>query len=78
VSLPYLAAISTFKHIEASTPTATLDTDAATKAVDFRVANISLADFGRKEIDIAEQEMPGLMASRNKYAQQARRWPAYE
>ncbi|MDE1959154.1 MAG: adenosylhomocysteinase [Xanthomonadaceae bacterium] len=35
---------------------------------DFKVADLSLADFGRKEIDIAEQEMPGLMAIRKKYA----------
>src|SRR5256712_9764919 len=35
---------------------------------DFKVADISLADFGRKEIDIAEQEMPGLMSIRKKYA----------
>ncbi|MBO6102845.1 MAG: adenosylhomocysteinase [Opitutales bacterium] len=35
---------------------------------DFKVADISLADFGRKEIDIAEHEMPGLMAVRKKYA----------
>src|SRR5690554_4580872 len=34
----------------------------------YKVANISLADFGRKEIDIAEYEMPGLMAIRKKYA----------
>ena len=34
----------------------------------YKVANISLADFGRKEIDIAEHEMPGLMAIRKKYA----------
>ena len=33
---------------------------------DFKVADISLADFGRKEIDIAEHEMPGLMATRAK------------
>jgi adenosylhomocysteinase len=33
-----------------------------------KVADISLADFGRKEIEIAEQEMPGLMAIRQKYA----------
>src|ERR1700684_1338261 len=39
------------------------------KATDYKVADISLADFGRKEIDIAEQEMPGLMAIRNKYAE---------
>ena len=35
---------------------------------DYQVADISLADFGRKEIDIAEQEMPGLMSIRKKYA----------
>jgi len=34
---------------------------------DFVVADISLADFGRKEIAIAETEMPGLMALREKY-----------
>ena len=37
---------------------------------DYRVADISLADFGRKEISIAEKEMPGLMAIREKYAPQ--------
>lgn len=35
---------------------------------DFKVADISLADWGRKEITIAEQEMPGLMTIREKYA----------
>jgi adenosylhomocysteinase len=35
---------------------------------DYKVADISLADFGRKEIGIAEKEMPGLMAIRKKYA----------
>ncbi len=35
---------------------------------DYKVADISLADWGRKEIDIAEKEMPGLMAVRKKYA----------
>lgn len=34
----------------------------------YKVADISLAEFGRKEIDIAEHEMPGLMAIRKKYA----------
>lgn len=34
----------------------------------YKVADISLADFGRKEIDIAEHEMPGLMAIRKKHA----------
>lgn len=33
----------------------------------YLVADISLADFGRKEIEIAEHEMPGLMALREKY-----------
>src|SRR5271170_1698087 len=47
--------------------TATVD-KAAVQEKDYKVADISLADFGRKEIDIAEQEMPGLMSIRNKYA----------
>ena len=34
----------------------------------YRVADVSLAGFGRKEIEIAEHEMPGLMALREKYA----------
>src|SRR5690242_17349128 len=34
---------------------------------DYRVADIKLADFGRKEINIAETEMPGLMATRAEY-----------
>jgi len=34
---------------------------------DFKVANIELADFGRKEILLAEKEMPGLMSLRSKY-----------
>ncbi len=39
-------------------------------AADHRVADITLADWGRKEIGIAEHEMPGLMAIRAKYAPQ--------
>ncbi|MBB1245142.1 adenosylhomocysteinase [Streptomyces durbertensis] len=35
---------------------------------DFKVADLSLADFGRKEISLAEHEMPGLMAIREEYA----------
>ncbi|MBZ5582042.1 MAG: adenosylhomocysteinase [Acidobacteriia bacterium] len=35
---------------------------------DFKVADLALADWGRKEIGIAEHEMPGLMAIRRKYA----------
>ncbi|MET9119494.1 adenosylhomocysteinase, partial [Streptomyces longwoodensis] len=36
---------------------------------DFRVADLSLAAFGRKEITLAEHEMPGLMAIRTEYAE---------
>src|SRR6478609_7602159 len=43
-----------------ATPTAT--------GSDFKVADLSLADFGRKEIALAEHEMPGLMAIRREYA----------
>src|SRR3954469_19789515 len=35
---------------------------------DFKVADLSLADFGRKEIQLAEEEMPGLMALRAEFA----------
>ncbi|MDP7418385.1 MAG: adenosylhomocysteinase, partial [Gammaproteobacteria bacterium] len=46
-----------------------------TKAVeaisnDYHVADISLADWGRREISIAETEMPGLVSLRNEYATQ--------
>src|SRR5256886_5280961 len=34
---------------------------------DFKVADLSLAAFGRKEIQLAEHEMPGLMALRDRY-----------
>jgi adenosylhomocysteinase len=37
------------------------------RATDFKVADLSLAAFGRKEIELAEHEMPGLMASREEY-----------
>jgi adenosylhomocysteinase len=49
--------------------TTTTDTpaDAGAGAPDFKVADLSLADFGRKEIDLAEHEMPGLMALRERY-----------
>jgi adenosylhomocysteinase len=48
--------------MSAMTPTAV-----ATE-IDFKVADLSLADFGRKEITLAEHEMPGLMAIRAEYA----------
>ena len=37
---------------------------------DYEVADITLAEFGRKELDIAEHEMPGLMATREKYGKE--------
>jgi adenosylhomocysteinase len=46
--------------MSAMTPTAV--------ANDFKVADLSLADFGRKEIVLAEHEMPGLMSIRREYA----------
>src|SRR5271156_3584941 len=39
-------------------------------ALEYKVADMSLADWGRKETTIAEFEMPGLMSIRNKYAAQ--------
>ena len=39
-----------------------------TELLDYKVADLSLAEWGRKEIEIAEKEMPGLMATRRKYA----------
>ena len=41
-----------------------------TDTAEFKVADISLADWGRKEINIAETEMPGLMAIREEYSAQ--------
>jgi adenosylhomocysteinase len=49
------------------TQTASATTDTDDKA-DFKVADLSLADFGRKEIELAEHEMPGLMAMRERHA----------
>ncbi|MBN1337845.1 MAG: adenosylhomocysteinase, partial [Bacteroidales bacterium] len=40
-----------------------MDTD-----LQYRIADIKLAEFGRKEIEIAEKEMPGLMSIRKKFA----------
>lgn len=41
--------------------------ESAPAGKDYRIADISLAAWGRREIDIAEQEMPGLVATREKY-----------
>src|SRR5271155_2463195 len=43
-------------------------TSAKNKAADYAIADLGLAAFGRKEIAIAETEMPGLMATRAEYA----------
>ena len=53
--------------------TSTLPANAAARPLtvaegDFKVADLSLAAFGRKEIQLAEHEMPGLMSLRREYA----------
>src|ERR1043165_6872815 len=54
--------------------TQTLTPPAKSKSTDssleFKVRDLSLADWGRKELMLAEQEMPGLMAVREEYAKQ--------
>jgi adenosylhomocysteinase len=47
--------------------TTTVSTSTSTERPDFKVADLSLAEFGRKEIELAEHEMPGLMAMRERY-----------
>ena len=44
----------------------------AIQTPDYKVADIALADWGRKEIAIAETEMPGLMALREEYGDSSR------
>src|ERR1700753_407291 len=56
--------VSIYEDIDMSP--ATIDRTAA--APSYKVATLSLADWGRKEISIAESEMPGLMSIRRKYA----------
>ena len=41
----------------------------STKVLPYKVKDINLADWGRKEIELAEAEMPGLMALREKYGE---------
>ena len=45
---------------------------ASVETLPYKVADISLAEFGRKEINLAETEMPGLMALREKYGKTKR------
>jgi adenosylhomocysteinase len=46
-----------------------MNSTAVTTAADFKVADLSLAAFGRKEIQLAEHEMPGLMATRREFGE---------
>jgi len=52
------------------TATVAFDKKAATARLPFKVKDLSLAEFGRKEIRLAEQEMPGLMSLRERYGKQ--------
>jgi adenosylhomocysteinase len=45
-----------------------MEKQTAGNTLNYKVADITLADWGRKEIEVAEKEMPGLMAIRRKYA----------
>ncbi len=45
-----------------------MKTTSAAQTLDFKVADLSLAEFGRKEIELAEHEMPGLMKTREEFA----------
>jgi adenosylhomocysteinase len=45
-----------------------MKTEITAETLPYKVRDINLAEYGRKEIEIAEKEMPGLMAIRNKYA----------
>ncbi len=46
----------------------TLTVDRSDSGLDYKVADLTLAGFGRKEMQLAEHEMPGLMALRAEYA----------
>jgi adenosylhomocysteinase len=46
-----------------------VNTPSGTRALEYQVADLGLAAWGRKEIELAEQEMPGLMAVRREHAQ---------
>src|SRR5215213_10361377 len=51
-------------------PSTKASAKSAGKSLEFKVRDLSLAEWGRKEIMLAEQEMPGLMAVRDEYAKQ--------
>ena len=52
-----------------TTSVSTMPVAESRNGIDFKVADLSLAEFGRKEIRLAEHEMPGLMALRREYAE---------
>jgi len=52
--------------VQTDTPVTPVNLDK--KPLPYKVADLTLADWGRKELDMAEHEMPGLMALRSKYA----------
>jgi adenosylhomocysteinase len=54
---------NTAEHVETTASSEVMNSERG----DYKVKDISLADWGRKEIEIAEKEMPGLMALREKY-----------
>src|SRR6056297_1178346 len=56
IGVPVLSARKPFDHLQGQSP-----------VTDYIVKDIALADYGRKELDIAETEMPGLMALREEY-----------
>jgi adenosylhomocysteinase len=47
-----------------------VSTETTARVIDYRVRDIALAEWGRKEMDMAEKEMPGLVATREKYGPQ--------
>ena len=55
------------EHVATPITTTRLTKDSAGSVSDFKVADLSLAEFGRKEIRLAEHEMPGLMSLRAEY-----------
>ena len=54
-------------HTPSTTHTLYTSAKMGEPAQKFKVADINLAAFGRRELDLAEHEMPGLMATREKY-----------
>jgi adenosylhomocysteinase len=57
-------------EVTSGKPMATQTKTKKTTALDYKVKDIQLANFGRKQIELAEHEMPGLMALRAEYAKQ--------